>query len=374
MEPIQSTTAAESTPPPADTAPDPQLQHATETLAGQMGGGGAGPEAGLDAPETRPEGEEQATQAQRRLGSRQQATQSWQRRQEARNRELRERRALQEQYEARMAETNRLAAQALEALRAGRPPVQEEPEEIPDPVLDPPGFYRWLQAQNQRAIQEALKPITEAEQARQQAQQQRWQESQRSEAQNEAIAARREMQDDWMAAYRQDAPDLAAGFDDRYVFMHERVSGAWSGLAQPGDEATLTNLQFGAVMRYAEEVGTNPVMFLDAWFENLAGQFGWGLAGAPAGSGSASAPVHQPAAAAASEVDRLAKVRARANGATSAAPRQPGRATTTRSELQDLLRAGVSDINQLRAAALKDSGGNMQQAAVMLAQAAGKVA
>lgn len=373
MEPIQSTTAAESAPPPSSSAPDPQLQHATETLAGQMGGAEAKP-SGQEWDSAIDSAAEEQPAAPPRAALRQQATQGWRQRQQARDRELRERRALQEGYESRLAEANRLNMAALEALRSGAPAPQEE--EIPDPTLDPVGFARYMRESNQRAIQEALKPLMDAEQARREADQQRWQEGQRTAAQSEAVAARRELQDDWRAAYEQDAPDLAAGFDDRYIFMHEKVSGAWTGLCHPGDEATLTNTQFGAVMRYAEAVGANPVMFLDAWMENLAGQFGWSPAGGAVG-GAAPAPVngngngHQPAAE--TEIDRLAKVRQRASGATSAAPRQPGRATTTRSELQDLLRGGVRDIPQLQAAAIKDAGGDRGKAAILMQQAAAQV-
>lgn len=342
MEPVTNTAMP-------DAGPDPGLDAAVTALEGQLGDT---PTEQETEPEVQPQAGPPTTVTTRQDGYRKLQT-GYRERQRLKDQELRERRQLQTEYERRIEAQNALMEQQLEVLRAQRP---AEEEEVPDPALDPAGFAKWQRG----LIAEAMKPVLEAQQwTRQQVetvQQARQQEAQQQEHVQQRVA----QFEAWEREYQEASPELAYGGRERFESMRSVVGGAFADIGSPPE---MGDLFFRAMAEQAERAGENPVAYIDGWVTALAARFGM----EPIGPGEEG---HQPAPVAAAaptpqqaELARLQAVRTRSAPAGNAAPRVVGRQPQAQSDLQDLFRAGVQDINQLRAAALRDSHGDMAAAA-----------
>lgn len=374
MEPLQndSPEVEQSTP---DTGADPGLAEATAALESVMGGErpsaperepAAAPPPGPPAPAA-PSRWDQHRQYQDRT------RQSYRQRQEERRRQVtamqEERRLLTEQTR----QANAVMQQMLDHLRGLQGPKEEE---IPDP-LDP-RFGAWLKEQNEKlltgALDERLRPALDfiaeqRERAEQTAQEQQDQEHREGVAR--AITSDLES---FEQQYLQEAPDVAVGSRDRLETMREHLMGSFVDAGEdPGRAQGLCDSWIYAIAADARSRGENPVAKIDAVLTALAMRLG-GLE--PVGQGDG--PVtwggngHQPPPPPAprNETSRLAAVQQRARASATAAPRVASRENQPKSELQELVRAGVVEMKRLKAAALRDAGGNMKEAYTALARVA----
>jgi len=272
-------------------------------------------------------------------------------------------------------ETKRLLAETLETVRRQTPEPQAE---IPDPVLQPREYEQWVLAQNRAAIDEALKPVLTHFEAQQRinaaAQQER--------AELEALEGFRqqEMSAFEIAAqeYMRNEPDLAQGGIERFQDGQAMLTECFQSIGADDPAGRANHLLF-TVAQTAREMGDNPVAAMDAFISSL--YYGVsrrmvdaGYMQAPVMPMGAAAPAPAPAAPvrpAASEARRVEAVRQRTAAAGSLAPREPSAAPTpAKLEAQEVynrtLRAGAVNWGEVRAAALRDTKGDMKEASMIV--------
>lgn len=272
-------------------------------------------------------------------------------------------------------ESNRLLQTAIDAVKAGRPDAAVEP--MPDPYTQGPEFAAWLAKQSEATVQKLLGPIAESVQWQRQQLEQAQQQSAQQTQQTEAQRARTEQFLGWEAAYQQAAPEASYGVRERFHSVRDVLADGFVERGVSPDEAQrMAVLHLHAIAQDAEARGENPVAAMDS--------FGTGVVMAMArrlgveivpvepgdpleGWGEVEGNGHQPAPAPAppTEAQRLAAVRQRAGSVGNAGPRAPARSRAPQSETVALFRAGAT-VNELRAAALREAGGNMARASEIL--------
>lgn len=302
----------------------------------------------------------------------QESYQQRQRRERQESAQLREKYRLAEQQ---MEDSNKLYQQAIDVLRASQAPAQVEP--MPDPYTQGPEFAAWLAKQSEATVQKLLGPIAESVQWQRQQLEQAQQQSVQQTQQTEAQRARTEQFLNWEAAYQQEAPEASYGVRERFHSIRDVLA---EGFIEQGDSPEVAQqnaiLHLHAIAEMADRRGGNPVAAMDS--------FGTGLVMATArklgieivpvepgdpleGWGDDGNNWHQSAAPPAppTEAQRLAAVRQRAGSVGNAGPRAPARSRAPQSETAALFRSGAT-VNELRAAALREAGGNMQRASEIL--------
>lgn len=363
MEPLEAPVAPAETPETsAPETPTPGLQEAADTLAGLVEG--KTPAAPAEAPETAPgaqpgpRGAAPPAAPTREQQSRR--VPAWKRR--IMERAERPFLARQAEYDRRIAEQNELMKAMVEHLRGQQKPMEEE---IPDAALDPAGFAKWLKAQNESAVRPILEHLERMQTLEGQRQQEQVLHQQRQEQAREIQTSL----EDFEAAYLDAAPEVAAGCRERATSMRQAlVEGFTESGLEPAAAAERAGYLYLLIAREAEERGENPVAAIDAFVVGIARAFGLEPGGGPPAAGTGNGGGHyqppQP-----SEAARLAEVQRRSAAASNAGPRVPARETAPGSELKELIGAGVTDINALRAAALRDSHGDMQAASYAMSRA-----
>jgi hypothetical protein len=277
-------------------------------------------------------------------------------------RELERRRAQEADLNRRLEAQNEILKNTLEALRQARGGAAE-PEEIPDPAVDPAGYQKWITAKIEGTTGAALKPLLDDLQFRRDEISRLTAEREQHEGLEQQRGELISQFEDWHYQYEQESPELAAGAADRVVAFREVMGDVFKGAGAPPQ---LFDQWLFALSRYAEAGGDNPVAFIDAVLCGIAERFGL-EPDTGGGNGSGNGNGHSPTVRAPSEPARVAAVRARAGSVASAAPRQAARAAQHQSEARDLLEGGVTDLGQIKAAALRDAGGNPALAAKLLA-------
>lgn len=377
MEPLTNDSAPDLEPAAPDIGADPGLAEATAALESVMGG--ERPSAPEREPATAAPASPPAPPAPSRWDQHRQyqqtTRQSWARRQAERRQQVtamqEERRLLTEQTR----QANAVMQQMLDHLRGLQGPKEEE---IPDP-LDP-RFGAWLKEQNEKlltgALDERLKPALDFIAEQRERAQQTAQEQQDQEHREGVARAITSDLESFEQQYLQEAPDVAIGSRDRLETMREHLMGSFVDAGEdPGRAQGLCDSWIYAIAADARSRGENPVAKIDAVLTALAMRLG-GLE--PVGQGDdvawgGNGHGHQPPPpppAPRNETSRLAAVQQRARASAPAAPRVASRENQPKSELQELVRAGVVEMRRLKAAALRDAGGNMKEAYTALARVA----
>lgn len=339
----------------------------------------AAPEPEQDAPEA-PQGPswtdrnaayQKQSAAQRRISGRYQ-------------RELQDMRTRLEENTTKNNDLLRAAIEALQRQGGG----QQQEEVIPDPLS--PEFGAWLRAQIAKGHQEQLRPVIEGFQQ----QQQLLQQQQESRQREELAAAQSQQEAEWLQGaayeYESQAPDISFGHEDRFHTVRDGiVAPAFQSMGHsPEDAAQLANSLYNLIAKGEARQGRNPIAALDAFNSSLVMQITQKLAEAghldapfmPISSGGSAAqqPTYQPAYQQQrvdpqqAEIQRQESVRRRTSAAGSAAPRMAARAGQPKSEAAQLFAAGVhlqpGGWAKIQQAALRETGGNGQQAAILMNQ------
>jgi hypothetical protein len=342
-------------------APDPGLQEATDALLSQMGGEPAEkPEA---APAGAPPAAPPAPKPPGRLDSYKGYQGGYAKRQAQARAENQRRREEVRRYETQIVEQNKLMQQTIELLKKERGGA--EVQEAPD-ALDP-AFPQWLQEQLRTHTSEQLKPVLEHLQAQQQ-ERESLQQEQAEVQRREAVASEiTSTYQSYQQEYEEQAPELAAGFADRFQTSRGLIAQAFEigNGAAPDEAQQLTDMWILAIGRRAEAAGENPVAAVDGFFTALAGLYGYEPEGLPAAFQAPPPPPPRQ-----SETARMAAVQQRTRTAASAAPRVASRAEQPKSEMMELYNGGVRDHKALHRAALRDAHGDMRAASAALQELA----
>jgi len=268
----------------------------------------------------------------------------------------------QDRHREALARQNELNQSLLQLLQRMSP---AEKEAIPDP-LDP-NFGTWLQKQLGAAMDERLSPILERQRQADeawQAQQQAQQEAEQTRAMGESISGHFQMRE---AEYLEHVPS-AEGVRERIEATREFLAQAFTMAGTPQEVAQQrADAQLFLIGHEAETQGHNGVAAMDAYAVALLTQAGWLDPGADRGR---QQQQYQPPPQ--TDAGRLARVQQRARPAASSSPRVAARNHSKPSELETLFAAGETNLRTLRAAALRETGGNMEQAAVLLNGLLGK--
>jgi hypothetical protein len=297
---------------------------------------------------------------------------------------------LRTRLEESTTKNNDLLRAAIEALQRQGGGQQQE-EAIPDPLS--PEFGAWLRAQIAKGHQEQLKPVIEGFQQQQQLLQQQEESRQREEL----AAAQSREEAEWLQGaafeYESQAPDISYGHEDRFHTVRDGiVTPAFQSMGHsPEDAAHLANSLYNLIAKGEARQGRNPVAAIDAFNSSLVMRVTQQLADAGilespwvpvSADGAASYPQQQPAYQPQpavnpqqAEIQRQEAVRRRTAPAGSAAPRMAARGSQPKSEAAQLFAAGVhlqpGGWARIQQAALREAGGNGQQAAILMQQFAG---
>lgn len=273
------------------------------------------------------------------------------------------------QAQEQIVQQNQVMQQTLELLKRQNP---EQAEQIPD-VLDPK-YSTWLQEQLGKQYSEINRPVLEYIQA-QQAREQETLQRQQAEFEQQQVAQHiTSTYQSYQAEYEQTAPEMAHGFGDRFQTARSLKAATFSRMGYDQETAQkMGDMQLFAIGRAAEAVGENPVAAIDAYVCAEMGAYGFEPIGPDDDAHAQAAWTPPPPR---TETSRLARVQERARPAAGNTPRVASRVQQPTSELQELVRGGVTPdskegMRQLRAAALRDAGGNMAAAAVALQRVAG---
>lgn len=385
-EPLGSTTTG----PETATVLDPGIQDAAQGLADQLdahpGTAAPEPEPPAAAPEPPPAApQHQAPRFAEGLKKFQGGYKGRIQRDRAETQRLR---SLEDRYTQSQAETARLLQAATDVMRAKG--VAEPEEEIPDPVLNPAEFQKWLLGKHSATVTDALKPVLAA-MARQEERFTHLEQSRAAQAEDqERHEAATQQFLAWERDYQQESPDLAAGARERYTATRDAFGRALGPAGVESElQQQLAEMHLFAVASGADRSGHNGVAAMDGFAYGLYREYyemvrqdlavdgiqippfeGGGAAPAPVATTTPIAPAvasaPAPMAAGPSEIDRLRAVQQRTAVVGNAAPRVAGRAADGSSELQRLYRGGVRDPLALRATALKEAGGNMALASKLI--------
>ncbi len=373
MEPLANDTAPDATELSAD---DPNLDDATELLESVMEKTGGGRETSGDAPAPAPRqatspapGEAPAKPGrfENYRGYQARQTEGYKRRQAEQRRQYHEAVDWRRQAQEQIVQQNKVMEQTLELLRKQNP---EQAAEIPD-ALDP-RFPAWLQEQMASKVAEVNKPLLEWVQQQQEERQQTLLQQQQEQERQQVAEHITGTYQGYQAEYEQQAPEMAHGFLDRFETARTLKANTFSRMGYDSETAQkMGDMQLFAIGRAAEAVGENPVAAIDAYVCAEMAAYGF----EPIEPGDDPQAVWNPPPQR-TETSRLAAVQQRARPAASAAPRVASRAQQPASELQELVRGGVTPdskggLRQLRAAALRDAGGDMAAAAMALQRVAG---
>ena len=259
-------------------APDPGLQEATDALLSQMGGEPA------EKPEAAPAGAPPATPPAAKPPGRLDSYKGYQggyaRRQAALRADHQRQRAEVAKYEKQIIEQNRLMQQTIDLLKKERGGA--EAQEAPD-ALDP-AFPQWLQEQLRTHTDAQLKPVLDHLQAQQQERESLQQEQADLQRREEVAGEITSTYQNYQREYEEQAPELAAGFADRFQTSRSLIAQAFEigNGADPEEAQQLTDVWVLAIGRWAEAAGENPVAAVDGFFTALAGLYGYEPEGLPA--------------------------------------------------------------------------------------------
>jgi hypothetical protein len=301
-------------------------------------------------------------------------------------RELQEMRTRLEESTTKNNDLLRAAIEALQRQGGG----QQQEEAIPDPLS--PEFGAWLRAQIAKGHQEQLKPVIEGFQQ----QQQLLQQQQESRQREELAAAQSQQEQEWLQGaayeYESEAPEVSFGHEDRFHTVRDGiVTPAFQSMGHPPEEAAqLANSLYNLIAKGEARQGRNPVAAIDAFNSSLVMQVTQQLADAGhlerpwipvSPDGSAGYQQQQPAYQQPAvnpqqaEIARQEAVRRRTAPAGSAAPRMAARGGQPKSEVAQLFAAGVhlqpGGFTRIQQAALRETGGNGQEAAILMQQYGG---
>lgn len=332
-----------------------------------------------DEPQGQPGGQPPAQPGASRLDGYRRMQTGFRGRMEARNRELRALKDERERLQGVLGSNNETMRGILETIRKQREGGEGEAE-MPDPALDPAGFAAWQDARLAKLLDERLGPVVKDVETRREREEREAQERQQAEQQQaQAQEFLGHLEAD-AAAYEEMAPELAAGATDRVASFRGLLADAFTdayGDPQQGNQ--VANLFVRGVAIHARNMGQNMAAAVDAAVTGMIVRMGeaFGIPiepdglGGEMGGGNGHGNGHQPAPQPQNnggEIARLERVRQRARGAANAAPALPARDSAPAGKLQDLVRAGVTDVRQLHRAALQDAHGNMMEAQRLLGQ------
>jgi hypothetical protein len=292
-------------------------------------------------------------------------------------RQARQLEEMQRRYEEGTERSNELMRQVL-AMAQGRT-VQQQQEAIPDPLS--PEFGPWLQAQIAKGNAEQMKPVLEAFKAQQQALQQQQEGRQREEL----AAAQSREEAEWLQTqayeYESEAPEISYGHEDRFHTVRDGiVTPAFQSMGHtPEESAQLANSLYRLIARGEAQSGRNPIAAIDAFNSSLVmaitERLGMPMVPVSGGGGgyAPQQPAYQPQQVVdpqQAEIQRQEAVRRRTSAAGSAAPRMAARGGQPKSEVAQLFAAGVHQqpggFARIQAAAMREAGGNGQQAAILM--------
>jgi hypothetical protein len=263
-----------------------------------------------------------------------------------------------------LARQNELNQGILQLLQRMSP---AEKDAIPDP-LDP-RFGPWLQKQLESAIDGRLSPIIASQRQQEEARQ-----AQANVAEGEAQtrAMGESISSHFQAREREylEAVPNAEGVTERIAAARQFLYNSSAMAGTPPDVAQQrADAQLFLIGHEAETQGHNGVAAMDAYAVALLRQAGW-LVDEPDQSAQPYAQQYQ--APPQTEAGRLARVQQRARPAASTSPRVSARTHSKPSELETIFAAGETNIRTLQAAALRETGGKMDEAAVLLNALLGK--
>lgn len=350
MEPISSSTTTEG-------GSDALIESATDAIASQVGGEDAAPA----PPQAEPEGPPPPSYADRLGGWQKERSTGWAERQRRIREENQRYRKLEETFTTSNARTQELLQKAAEALRQRG--GGEQQEEVPDPVLQPTEFQKWLEGQRKAGLEEALAPIREHIETQREYFERIRGESAAQEEEQQLVQEHMSYFQQEEAEYAEQQPELAQGAKERFVFGRDLLTKSFAAIGAGETAPHRANQLLFSVAHAAAAEGLNRVAALDGFIVSLINGVAEaaGVAIVPAGmaAGNGNGNGHHPP----TEHDRVARVRQRTAAAGNAAPRLAAPPTPSgRSEAQDLYTAGVraGNVNwaAVRMAALRDCNGN----------------